>query len=221
MNESRRESLSALMDGALDKEQLRFVLAGLASDGDGALCWSRYHLAGQVLRRERPLLLDDKLAQAVMAAIANEPLASQPRLGQRVLRWGAGGAIAASVALVALLATRPADGPVSAPLATPTPSLARTTPLAVNSATSIAALPASATTSSFGIGEVRPPLLAPNAPIDSAPASYGVETTLVPALDPRFSVYARGGANVPAGGGYVLLLTPSERKSETASRRNH
>ena len=219
MNETRRESLSALKDDALSKDELRFVLAGLAADEDAAQRWGRYHLAGQILRHERPLLLDDGLARAVMAAIANEPSVAQPHFGQRLLRWGAGGAIAASVAVMALIATRPGDGPTTTPYSPPAPALARTTPTAANPGASIAALPASATTSSLGIGEVRPPLLVPNAPIDTAPASYGVETPLVPALDPRFSVYARNGASVPASG-YVLLLTPVERKVESAPRRN-
>lgn len=216
MNQRIREQLSALMDGELEAEQLRFMLAGLAADKDAAHSWGRYQLAAQVLRREHPAAVDGGLAEAVMAAITAETPAARMRPGQRVLRWGAGGAIAASVALLALLATRPPAQPGSV-LQAP---LAQSTPAVVSRASTIAAMPATATSTSYGVGEVRPPLLLPNAPLDAAPASYGSEAALMPTLDPRLGVYARG---VPSGqvasGPYVLLIAPVERAARSESAR--
>lgn len=207
MNEPIREQVSALMDGELDGDRLRFLLARADAEPDIAQRWTRYQYAAQVLRRERPPLLRDGFAEAVLASIA-APATARPRLAQRVLRWGTGGAIAASVAVAALVVTRPAG---ESPASPQQPALARTSIAAAmpSPAASIAAAPASITTSSFGTGEIRPPLLAPNGPLDAAPASYGMETTLVPSLDPRFGAYARRAQPAPS----VLLLMPAQQRA--------
>jgi len=202
MNEPIREQLSALMDGELEGDQTRFVLARAQGDSDVAGRWARYQFAAQVLRREQPVLLREGFAESVMEAIVTPALAVRARMAHRVLRWGAGGAIAASVAVAALVATRPAGESPAAPQ----PAFARTTP--AMSGPSIAVAPASATTT-FGPGEIRPPLLVPNAPLDAAPASYGMETLLVPSFDARTGVYARHAQSASAAP-YVLLVAPAD-----------
>jgi len=126
MNETANEQLSALMDGELPRDELRFLLRGLGGDAGLAQRWSRYQIARAVLQREYvPAATgDDRFAAAVMLRL--EP--AQPRLGRRIGRWAGGGAIAAAVAVVALMATRPAaeNGALPAPgtdLATVTPML--------------------------------------------------------------------------------------------------
>ena len=115
MNETANEQLSALMDGELPRDELRFLLRGLAGDGVLAQRWSRYQIARAVLQRDYvPAATgDDRFAAAVMLRL--EP--AQPRLGRRIGRWAGGGAIAAAVAVVALMATRPAgeNGALPAP----------------------------------------------------------------------------------------------------------
>lgn len=217
MNEQIREQLSALMDGELDADQTRFVLARANGDAELVQRWARYQLAGQALRREAMPPLRAGFADAVMAAITASP-ARQP-LGQRLLRWGAGGAIAASVALAALVVTRPAgEAPGTAPAA-----LVRTPSAALN-APAIAVAPAAATTTTFGRGEAAPPLLlVPNAPLDAAPASFGMETLLGPALDPRCANagcvrHPPATASAPS----VLLLAPAAREgAEAAGNARH
>jgi len=206
MNEPIREQLSALMDGELEADQARFLLARAEGDPDVARRWARYQFAAQVLRREHPVLLREGFAESVLASIAAPApaLAVRPRMAQRMLRWGTGGAIAASVAVAALMATRPAG---DSPAAPPQTAFARATPVAAGPA--IAVAPAAATTTSFGPGEVRPPLLAP---LDAAPASYGMETLLVPSLDPRSGMYARH-AQPAAAAPYVLLVEPAQAAS--------
>lgn len=201
MNEQIHEQLSALMDGELEGDQARFVLARAERDPDVARRWARYQFAAQVLRREHPVLMHEDFAESVMGAIAGPALAVRPRMAHRVLRWGAGGAIAASVAVAALVATRPAGESPTVPQPT-FPRVASTV-----SGPAIAVAPAAATTTTFGVGEVRPPLLAPNAPLDAAPASYGMETLLVPSFDPRSGArHAQSASAAP----YVLLLAPAD-----------
>jgi sigma-E factor negative regulatory protein RseA len=127
MNETANEQLSALMDGELPRDELRFLLRGLDGDARLAQRWSRYHVARAVLQRQYvPAATgDDRFAHAVMLRL--EPASAHRRMG-RIARWASGGAIAAAVAVVALIATRPAGEngamPVaSADLATATPLL--------------------------------------------------------------------------------------------------
>ncbi len=214
MNQQINEQLSALMDGRLDGEQARFVLARAKDGEDVRQRWSRYHYAAQVLRGEHPLLLRDGFAESVMRSI-EPPARSGSHFARRVVRWGAGGAIAATVAVAALVVTRPVgEMPVSAPMA-----LTQGNASPGVSGPAIAVAPAAATTTTYGAGEIRPPLLAPGLPLDAAPASYGMETVLVPTLDPRFGAYARRtqptqSANAP----YVLLLTPQQSAREPSGQ---
>ncbi len=109
MNETANEQLSALMDGELPRDELRFLLRGLDGDAGLARRWSRYHVARAVLQRQYvPAATgDDRFAAAIMLRLEPAP-AQQRRLGRRIGRWAGGGAIAAAVAVVALMATRPA-----------------------------------------------------------------------------------------------------------------
>jgi len=102
------EQLSALMDGELPPDQVRFLLRRMDSDASLPTQWSRYHAARAALRRQGGAQLRADFADVLMQRLASETVAAAPRSG-RVLRWLGGGAIAASVAVVALLANKPAD----------------------------------------------------------------------------------------------------------------
>jgi sigma-E factor negative regulatory protein RseA len=102
-----RENLSAGIDGELSKEQLRFLLRRLDHDTSLQYTWVRYHIARDGLRRQLPPLAGPDFSARVLLAIAQEPaLALRSRPGPW-LRWSAGGAIAASVAVAALMIGRP------------------------------------------------------------------------------------------------------------------
>jgi len=123
MNETTREQLSALMDGELPRDEIRFLLRGPDRDA-AAQRWARYQIARAVLRQEFvPVSVDDGFATAVMMRL--DP---QPARGARLVRWAGGGAIAAAVALVALVATRPAGENGALPGPSPS-SLVLTQPL--------------------------------------------------------------------------------------------
>ena len=204
MNEQIDEQLSALVDGELEPDQTRFLLRRVAADSALPLRWERYQVARQALRRQQTFVLRPGFAAAVMDQLVQEPLV-RTRGGQW-LRWGTGGAIAASVAVAALVLTRPAEGP---------PTLVARSPLA---AAPISAAPASATTTVIpSAGEIRPPLLSPNEPLDASPASFGTEIGSTAVLDPRLQSYvvrhyqAVGGNDQSGFVPYVLLTVPQRQ----------
>lgn len=103
-----REHLSAGIDGELPREELRFLLRRLDHDEALRLAWTRYQVARDGLRKELPPLAGAGFAERVMHAIDAEEAAAAPR--HRWLRWSAGGAIAAGVAVAALMIGQPTDG---------------------------------------------------------------------------------------------------------------
>lgn len=104
--------LSALLDGELPPDRARFLLRRLAHDDALRDTWSRWQLASACLRRNAVQPMPGDFAARVAAALDAES-APRPAMSARVLRWAAGGAVAASVALAALLALPPDDATVS------------------------------------------------------------------------------------------------------------
>jgi len=207
MNEQIDERLSALMDGELERDGLRFLLRSVGSDPALPPRWERYHVARQALRRQGVVALRAGFAEAVMARIGEEP-AVRSRGASPWLRWGAGGAIAASVAVAALVATRPVTPGGEAAVAARAPGLG-------GAGATIAASPASATTAPVTTPlDVRPPLLVQGAPVEASPASFGIEAGQSIVLDPRLQSYLvrhyqAVGANGQSGfTPYVLLAAP-------------
>jgi len=145
MNETNHEQLSALMDGELSRDELRFLLRRVESDADLAQRWSRYQIASAVLKKQYAAPLSDgQFATAVIARLDSGAMAVRQPMTGRLLRWAGGGAIAASVAVLALVATRPAGTDGAMP--------ASGTPF-------VAAAPAAAVPQSTTPMEVREPLL--------------------------------------------------------------
>ncbi len=135
------EQLSAGMDGELGAEELRFLLRRLDHDASLQVRWSRFHLASASLRGELPALASPAFADRVKQAIAAEA-ASGVATRERRSNWlklSAGGAIAASVAVVALMANRPSGhslsalstAPSMAKVSEPAPSPTQAAPAAV------------------------------------------------------------------------------------------
>ncbi len=116
---SSREQLSALMDGALPPDQTRFLLRRLQHDAPLADCWERWRLSGEVMRGLAPAQrLPSDFALRVGAALRGEDATAAQATNRRRpaawLRWGGGAAVAASLAVVALLARQPApDAPAA------------------------------------------------------------------------------------------------------------
>lgn len=107
MSQDIEEQLSALMDGELGRDERAFLLRRLEHDAELRARWTRYHLLRDVMSNHRgsaPMDLSDR----VMSAIADEDRAQRPqaRSGGRWRPW-AGAALAASVALLAVMAISP------------------------------------------------------------------------------------------------------------------
>lgn len=95
------EELSACMDGELERSRRQFVIKRLTDDVDVAERWSRYHMVRAVMRKE-PISLDD-LSNRVSVALSRDAESVVGATHRQWLRPMAGGLIAASVAVVAVL----------------------------------------------------------------------------------------------------------------------
>ncbi len=88
------------MDGELDRKGRKFLLRRLAGDADMKASWNRLHTVRACLHQER--LVTGDLVARVASALEDEPAPSRS-LPARLLRPVAGGAIAASVAVMAIV----------------------------------------------------------------------------------------------------------------------
>jgi len=108
------EPISALADGELDTRGAEFLIRRIGRDGELNRRWQRIHLVRACLQREFSAPVS--LVARVAAAIDSEPAPKGAGFGpSSLLRVGAGGAIAAGVALVAVigLGNRVETGPAS------------------------------------------------------------------------------------------------------------
>ena len=108
MSQTKREQqLSILMDDELDRDEMERSLNDLSGDRELRALWDRYHLIGDALRGE-PLSQEIMtVAERVRERLSDEPMVLVPRTRRIPRRWLtplAGSALAASVALVALVA---------------------------------------------------------------------------------------------------------------------
>jgi negative regulator of sigma E activity len=119
-----REQLSAMIDDALSADESRFLLRRMEHDDELADCWQRWQFYGDAMRGGAGRALPADFAQRVGRAIADDAAddiaaaeAAPIRVarGGRLLYWGGGAALAASVALAALFGTR-LDAPVAGDL---------------------------------------------------------------------------------------------------------
>ena len=104
------QQLSALVDGELQPDQARFLLRRLEHDSDLAGCWDRWQLCGEVLRGHAQAPAPTGFAERITALIAVESVQPAANAGSArsrglLARWG-GGALAASVAAIALFMVR-------------------------------------------------------------------------------------------------------------------
>ena len=108
VNQDLQETLSAGVDGELAAHEWRFLLRRMDHDVELRRAWSRYHVMREGLRGRMPAMASPGFAARMEAAIALEshPMPSRRR---HWLRWSAGGAIAASVAVATLMIGQPAN----------------------------------------------------------------------------------------------------------------
>jgi hypothetical protein len=178
------QQLSDLIDGELAPDQARFLLRRLQHDDDLKGCLERWQLCGDVLRGQATRAAPGDFAARVAAAVALEAAAPAGRKAGRgrggLLRWG-GGALAASVALIALLVARqlpdapdaPVSGAEALASADPAPDVAS---------------PALATVADAADSQpIAPPVLMaePRAPAPDAAATAAAAGVAVASVVPR------------------------------------
>lgn len=213
MSQQFQEQLSALMDGELQRDETMFLLRRVEGERDLLARWSGYHVARQALRRQEILPLRADFASSIMAAIDAE---AAPAIGRSrsatLLRWGSGGAIAASVAVAALIATGP-GGNVPSPTGQQGTVAATQVPAA--STTPPPSLPA----------EFRPPLLSPALDAQTASATTGgFSSGGATPIDPRLQSYlirhydAAGSTGQAGMVPYVLLIVPGQPQQQISVR---
>jgi sigma-E factor negative regulatory protein RseA len=105
MMDKLREQISALVDDALPDGEHELLLRRFAVEKSLRVCWERYHLIGESMRKALPAADTRGFADRVMAALGEATLpADKPsRRFDRLLRGLAGLAVAASVATVAVV----------------------------------------------------------------------------------------------------------------------
>ena len=108
MSKETREHLSALVDGEISRETSRFLVRRLGVDDELRATWTRYHLVRDCLRYQDGAIAGDDLCARVSQALENEQPGKPSRtIPTSWLKPVAGLAIAASVALMAIVAVGP------------------------------------------------------------------------------------------------------------------
>jgi len=115
MSKETREHISSLMDGEISREASRFLVRRLGSDEELSSTWARYHVVRDCLRNPEGGLAREDLCERVNRALEEEQDLAPGRSRLAWLRPVAGAAIAASVALVAVLAVNPGATPTVSP----------------------------------------------------------------------------------------------------------
>ena len=125
MNTESREHLSCLMDGEISRETGRFLVRRLGADEELCATWARYHVVRDCLRHNEGGGAGEDLSRRVRRALEREspPVAARKSL-QSWIKPLASVAVAASVALMAVVAVGPGSQAVPEPAA----SLAEETP---------------------------------------------------------------------------------------------
>lgn len=134
MTSNAHEQLSALLDGELPEPEVAMAVRRVARDDALRAAALRYSLIGDALRDELPAGRPANLVARVRAELADQPAGHRPAMDagrgvpvNRLVKFGAGFAMAASVALVALVAMpgRQQDAPppllTSTEVASPVP----------------------------------------------------------------------------------------------------
>lgn len=107
MTERLREQISALADNELPESEHELLLRRFAMEMHLRICWERYHLIGEAMRKSLPQVDTRGFADRIMLTLSQPPAQTSrrlPRLSSR--RALAGIAAAVCVALVALAGAR-------------------------------------------------------------------------------------------------------------------
>ncbi|MGB9428372.1 MAG: sigma-E factor negative regulatory protein [Gammaproteobacteria bacterium] len=107
MTEKLREQISALADDELPEGEHELLARRFASEKYLCVCWERYHLIGEAMRKTLPQVDVRGFADRIMLALNDTPAEkSRRRLSGYLGRTAAGIGVAVCVAVVALVSLR-------------------------------------------------------------------------------------------------------------------
>jgi sigma-E factor negative regulatory protein RseA len=135
MTEKLREQVSALADNELPESEHELLVRRFAAERHLCLCWERYHLIGEAMRKGLPHADTRGFADRIMLALGQQPVGPSRRARRMSFgRAAAGITVAVCVAVVALASVRYAGGQrhasaTSAEIVPPASAL-QTTPVA-------------------------------------------------------------------------------------------
>lgn len=116
MNKETLEHISSLMDGELSRETGLFLARRLCADRELTATWERYHLIRDCIRQPGGNIPLVNLSERMREALSGEEAATaSPWARHRWLKPLSGMAIAASVALLAIVAAGPGPARQAAP----------------------------------------------------------------------------------------------------------
>lgn len=113
MNDKQTELVSGLVDGELDERSADEVINYLEQNSEARSRWMRYHAISDVVKGHGSARVDSGFADRISAALADEPVILAPRRKKTVptfIKQASGFAVAATVAVVAVLAVQPENG---------------------------------------------------------------------------------------------------------------
>ncbi len=113
MSEKLREQISALADNELPEDEHELLVRRFSMDKYLRICWERYHLIGETMRRELPQIGVRGFVDRIMDALDHEEALIKKRdarMNGYLRKSAAGMALAACVAVVAVYALRYGNG---------------------------------------------------------------------------------------------------------------
>lgn len=104
MSDKSNQNISELMDGELSSDCSKFLLKRMQSDAELRSSWNNYHMLRSCLQKEHDAPLIKDLGSVVVAKISNHAgiEMDSTHKSNRLFKALTGGAIAASVALIAV-----------------------------------------------------------------------------------------------------------------------
>jgi sigma-E factor negative regulatory protein RseA len=151
LSQTLKENMSALMDGELEGRTAVETVDVLLESDELRVHWARYHVVRDVLRHKVYPDTGEALRERMHACLADEPLHFPrrrllPGRWREILKPVAGMALAASVAVVAVLAVRGSDPGVASSNVAAGPAAVQQQRLAVSTSVPVtgAAIPAAA-----------------------------------------------------------------------------
>lgn len=110
-----KEKISALVDGETNDIERAQTLRTLDKEPALRQVWERYHLARTALRRELDVMVSPELSDRIAERLRNEYIhpAHSGFLKTGIAKYAAGGAIAATVATVAIFTLQPVSTTLS------------------------------------------------------------------------------------------------------------